>query len=180
MEKFICDRNDSENQRVHTVAAAHCLTRLANENVSALHSISWDCIEILPCWCLLENDKRIHLQLLVGTLYMLPTLQSTIDGKYLGLVRDAVGEHAFDEIMRIDTQGIRFVSPDLSRVDNSNIEKQLMSAGASVLLSTLQDKNLVRLFLNVTGIPAGALQNKLAMKLYLLACDVFKNELNFD
>jgi len=155
--------------RRYIASSANHLVSLAN-GAGNLGGLTWTSLRELPHWCLLDDEQRSHLQLVAGAVYLLPCVQKSVDRVFLLAVREAIGHAPFNYLQHLEVDGL---SNDHAEPD-SDFKEALRSAGAAVLLSTLQEKSLIALYFPILGRPVSALSQPVAMRLYLLATDVIQ------
>jgi hypothetical protein len=96
------------------------------------NSLEWIDLEMVPTWLLWEQNLINHLVMISGTIFLLPSIKIWIDSKKIQEVRTLVGDDVFDFLItntQFDDQQVRSLSM-------TNVADNIISAGASVILSS--------------------------------------------
>lgn len=130
-----------------------------NENAVAEfgNSLDWSDLESIPTWLLWEDYKIKNLVMTAGTIFLLPSIRIWIDSKKIQEVRALIGEHLFEIIL----QTTKIDNNQIKSLNISNIEDNLLSSGASVIISS--NSMRIRPWLtNILPKPKGKLDPTLA------------------
>ena len=130
------------DRRLHGTRAAALVGLMGRRSGVSVDNVSWEALVTLPSWCLNPVAEQQRLQSVCGAIYMKPLIISSIDGNFLRSIRAAVGQSVFDGIRNDDSLEIDW---DTSQI-TAHTEEAVMKWGASVLLATLTDSSLRRLF----------------------------------
>jgi len=130
------------DKRLHAARAAAQLSIIGRENGVSVEGIPWDVLPAIPDWCLLDAKERHTLQRVCGALYLAPLIKNSIDGGVLRKLNIFVGDAIFQHVRTTDDL-THSIEP---RGFENHVEVQVMAAGSSVLLHTLQVTSLMELY----------------------------------
>jgi len=134
-------------KRQYIARAANALLELADGDAEKLKDVSWENMQFLPAWCLLNKEELVKLQIACGAVYLQPLVKSSVDGAVLKKFKETVGEPLFNFLFELnDTESSEEISTVVLTSDDA-LPDTIESVGASVLLGTLSDLTVVKLFL---------------------------------
>lgn len=157
-------------KRQYIARAVNSLLEISNNNGADLNDISWESFLALPSWCLLDIEKIKKLQIACGSVYLQPTVKKSLDGSVLKQFRECVGESIFNYIFESIEQSESAEEPAVVLSSEESISETIESVGASVLLGTLSDLNIVKLYMPVLGKPLLVLDEKGSIRAYNIGC----------
>jgi len=157
---------DVRNMRGYATRVAARLSMIGRHNTSQVERVPWNALSTAPSWCLADSNSLVDLQRTCGVLYLAPLLKSSIDGELLRELRSFIGadlfnfvrsEYQFDH--KIGVQGLE-----------KRLDRQIMAAGATVLLQTLRESSMTDLFSEIIGPPGSEIKVAVAQSIYFAAC----------
>ncbi len=161
--------------RQHRAAAARMLLALHQAGQLAKpESWTWNVIDVLPGWCLQDEQSRNQLQLLCGALILAPELRLWIDRELILAAHLLIGKTSFDCIVAkadltpvpVNTKAASRFTLVANRKDVlDSIRAELLQAGASVLSASLHADLPVDMLSSMLGETAGSVSYELANKL---------------
>ena len=122
--------------------------------------LEWEDFEKIPEWYMWNEDKIQHLVLVAGTVFLVPTIRLWIEATKISRVKNLIGGNVYEFIMQytqIDN------SPEM-QIDMDNLHSVMMSAGASVLMSS-QEARLRPWLISKLPEAKGKLNRKIANEL---------------
>ncbi len=135
--------------RSRRASAAHLLLAVYTESGRAVPEIwTWQRLDALPDWSLLDRRDREVLQRVCGAVLMAPLLRLCIDGERIGSARMALGSIPYESVIdsappTFDVDRVPAALADLDRwlvgACRNDIDAALLSAGASVLIAGIVD-----------------------------------------
>lgn len=156
---------ETRNRRLYATRAAAQIGLMSRKTGVSADQVSWGLMSTLPAWCLSEKKDRQEVQRLCGLIYFAPLIRSSVDGIMLRTLRKFVGEKLF-QFTRESNQFNHEASGELL---SDTLELQVMASGSSILLATLDDQTLVRLYADAVGPPGNSVSNELAQEIYSAA-----------
>jgi len=132
----------SAQMRGYRSKAAQTLLDLLRPG-DALSDISWEQLERLPAWTLLKTQDLLGVSREIGMVVLAPALKKSIDGTLLKTVSNKVDASFLRRLLSADS----VENTDISCKDEEHFRqhpvKAIEQAGASVLLSTIDNTTLV-------------------------------------
>jgi len=128
----------------------------------------------MPTWCLLSQDRIKRLQLFCGAVYVQPLLKSSVDGAVLKQFREIVGDDLFnflfETVDNIEADAISTVT----LIGDDTLEETIRSVGTSVLLGTLSEMNVVKIYMSALGKPLLVLDADQSKQAFNYACQAMQ------
>ncbi len=161
-------------KRQYVARAVNSLMHISNGNGSSLKDITWESFLALPSWCLLDKTKISELQLACGAVFLQMLVKASVDGAVLKQFREVVGESLFnflfESIEQDETQDIH----SIVLTADSGLLDTIQSVGASVLLGTLSDLDVIKVYMPVLGKPLLVLNEEQSHRSYGIACQALE------
>lgn len=133
------------------------------------HGLDWNAIDSLPHWCVQPVAEQKNLQLLAGGLFIAPSLTRCLDGQLLAAVRGCFSDAVYVEIIQSTEPNMQ--APALVG-DAENMQQQLLSCGATVLVDAIPHSAARALLQDVLGPRNGHLPFETANRLYLKSSEI--------
>lgn len=157
------------NKRSYATRIAAHLSIESRKNGVSMDAIEWDTLSQVPQWCLDSNDEIRHLQKICGAVYAAPLIKSSIDGVVLRKLSKFLGGELFDALRSADSSHQIAQESNQQSAFNQYPEVEVMAAGSSVLLQTLQVPSLIRLYQEIIGPPSVDVSADLAKDIFFVA-----------
>jgi hypothetical protein len=122
--------------------------------------LEWDDLEKLPEWYKWDETKIMHLVLVAGTVFLLPTIRLLIEAKKIKIIHNLISKPVYDYIM----QYTHVDHLPKQQIDMEDMQSVLEAAGASVVLSS-QDARLHPWLIKKIPDAKGQLNKKVAKEL---------------
>ena len=163
---------EARDRRLHGTRAAALVGLIGRRHGVSVDHVSWDALSSLPSWCLLSVAERQRLQSVCGVIYLKPLIQSSVDGEFLREIYASVGELMFTRICS-DTKSEQRENIVLPA---GEAEYSVMEYGVSVLLATLDDNNLRKLFKCMLGDSASEIESEAARDILVTAYQLAEDD----
>jgi hypothetical protein len=130
----------SEDGRAKRQQRAMVAQRLRSRAADMVASLDWDALDAAPGWLALPDAELQRFEAQVGAMLCAPMLKLWIDGPRLTAARNALGTGFLQALRALpSTQMLPSNVAPCPRIDSANqVAPQLRSAGASVLLASMQ------------------------------------------
>jgi len=166
----------TRGKRQYIARIVNSLLEISGGDRAALQNISWDKYLALPSWCLLDFEKLESLQIACGAIHLQPLVKSSLDGAVLVQFKESVGESLFNFLFESVEDDNTQELPDVVLSPDGSIPQTIKSVGASVLLGTLSDADVIKIYMPVTGKPLIVLSGEQANRSLVLASQAMKLE----
>jgi len=161
-------------KRQYVARAVNAIMEATDADASVLKDISWSNLLSMPTWCLLDQARIKNLQTACGAVYLQPLVKSSVDGAILKQFRESVGDNLFNFLFELGDSVQAEAISTVTLTSDESLDDTIQSVGASVLLGTLSDMNIVKVYMPVLGKPMLVLDNDQSMQAYKLACQALQ------
>lgn len=162
-------------KRQYVARAVNALMESTDADSALLKDVAWSDLLSMPTWCLLSQSKIKELQTACGAVYLQPQIKTSVNGAVLKQFRQAVGDELFNFVFELGENPQSDDSiPTVSLAANDNLHDTIQSVGASVLLGTLTEKPIVKVYMSVLGNPSLVLDNSQCTQAFTLACQAIR------
>jgi hypothetical protein len=130
----------SDDGRARRQQRAVVAQRLRSRAADMVASLDWDALDAAPGWLALPDAELQRFEAQVGAMLCAPMLKLWIDGPRLTAARSALGSGFLQALRALpSTQMLPSNVAPCPRIDGADqVASQLRSAGASVLLASMQ------------------------------------------
>jgi len=171
--------NESNRRQQRAKAARVLLALHGKGNLDQPGRWTWDAVDRLPAWCLADAADRQQLQVVCGALYLSPEIRFWIGKSVLSALNSLIGEAVFTQIMN-HADSMQLPRDPLASVieqakfdpsvgEAAELQKLLMSAGASVLSATVHESLPRELLVGSLGEGCGEISHAAAQVLHDVA-----------
>jgi hypothetical protein len=130
------DINQSRQIRARIRRAISFYGSDSNALIRKGNKLQWSDLENIPDWYMWNNEQKIYLSLVAGTVFLLPSIRLWIENKKIHTVQALIGKTAYDFII---SNTININNKDIL-LDIEDIESALLQIGASVIISSQNKK----------------------------------------
>lgn len=153
-------------RRSYSVKVAAHLSKLSQQIGLPLDDqVQWDSLSVMPQWCIASLEDRQRVQRICGAVYMAPAIKKTIDGTSLRKLRKFLGAEIF---YLLRNSGDQHHIAHVNKIGKYP-EVDVMATGSAVLLKTLPQLELVKLYERIIGPPCIDICSEMAHRVYSVA-----------
>ena len=154
------------NSRADRTRLSVQLCEVHSDAFSELNGLAWADLNQVPSWMVIEKTRLEEFQLLCGTLFLAPVINTITDTSVLRTIAASVGE---DQLMRVmDWQTANPQSSEPDELQQTDLRKQLRTdaasilrkSGAAILLAYCNTPGLICLGFKIHGLPAGKMTER--------------------
>lgn len=160
MDNVSTFESDLRQQRLKRSLSAELLAK-SSCNKTGAGALSWSMLLEIPDWCHWPLARIEHLSLIAGSIFTAPAIRLWIESKHVEEVRSIIGKDLFDQIMAME----KMPNAVLTFPNDVDLRKSLLSAGASVLLSSIPHRHLRERLSFLLPEPSGVLPQQVAWSL---------------
>lgn len=143
-----CAPQDARQRRVHHAAASRWLDSVWEDDPE-MPACSWQAVDALPAWALVERRHLRRLALITGALFAAPALRVCLDPVPLLRMRKLIGSSALDLVL--DEPQLQ-ASPPLWAVDYRTRSTEIYVWSAALMLSGVSDVLLRKSLARALGV----------------------------
>ena len=162
----------AERRKQRAVAARLLLSLHAEDQLDKPSSWTWEVLNRLPSWCLLDSETRQRLQLACGALFVSAELRFWIRRDALQCLSDLLGPDVLDGVMN-EADRLALPREPAQRLleeagvsgraaDTAMLSQALLGAGAAVLSATVHESLPRELLIQSLGLQLGSLDEATA------------------
>lgn len=173
----------SARRQVRAKAARSLLSLHEQDALADPDRWTFELIDRLPLWCLMDTDSRQRIQRVAGAVLLAPEMRLWISAAQLAEAEQLLGSETLAAILeRADKLAVSAQADDASASDavagpgesraSEGLQLRLMSAGASVLGATLHESLPLQSLASTLGTSAGELPQTVALHVLSVAQDI--------
>lgn len=154
-------------KRQHIARSINEIVALSDADSSILKNMTWDVLLGCPRWCVLEENSIQALRIACGALLGKHYIKTSLDGTVWKSFRDVIGPKMLEKIFAQDINDEPATQlPTLTISAESSMFDNVNAWGTAVLLASLNDSALLKMYTRLWSEPMFELDQSTALKIY--------------